>query len=99
MSMSATPLPFAFPYALAFWLVYVWAFYVSEWRIIRASKITASPTGAPRQELRWIFSLLLVAQLLAFAFAFWAPAQFPVDSIKPVFWLGLALLLAGMLRR
>lgn len=99
--MGDTPLPFAFPYALAFWLAYVWAFYVSEWRMIRASKTTASPTGtAPQDSLRWLASLALLAQLLAFALAFWAPAQFPVGSVKPVFWLGLALLLAGsMLRR
>ena len=99
--MSATPLPFVFPYAAGFWLAYVWAFYLSEWSMIRASKTTAAPTGdVPQDSLRWLMSLALIAQLVAFAVAFWTPAQFPTGSIEPMFWLGIVLLIAGsMLRR
>ena len=100
--MNATPLPFIFPYAVGFWLAYVWAFYLSEWSMIRASKTTAAPTGdVPQDSLRWLMSLALVAQLVAFAFAvaFWTPAQFPAGGIEPMFWLGIVLLIAGSLLR
>ena len=99
--MSATPLPFVFPYAVGFWLAYVWAFYLSEWSMIRASKTTAPPTSdVPQDSLRWLMSLALIAQLVAFAVAFWAPAQFPASGIEPMFWLGIVLLIVGsMLRR
>ena len=98
--MSATPLPFVFPYAVGFWLAYVWAFYLSEWSMIRASKTTAAPTGdVPQDSLRWLMSLALVAQLVAFAVAFWTPAQFPAGSIEPMLWLGIVLLIAGSLLR
>lgn len=99
--MSATPLPFVFPYAVGFWLAYVWAFYLSEWSMIRASKTTAPPTSdVPQDSLRWLMSLALIAQLVAFAVAFWAPAQFPASGIEPMFWLGIVALIAGsMLRR
>ena len=99
--MSVTPLPFVFPYAVGFWLAYVWAFYLSEWSMIRASNTTAAPTGdVPQDSLRWLMSLALIAQLVAFAVAFWAPAQFPASGIEPMFWLGIVSLLAGsMLRR
>lgn len=99
--MSATPLPFLLPYAIAFWFVYIWAFYVSEWSMIRASTITTQATRyPPRVSLHWFMSLALFAQLLAFGVAFWAPARFSAGSIIPMFWLGLVLLLAGsMLRR
>ena len=99
--MSATPLPFVFPYAVGFWLAYVWAFYLSEWSMIRASKTTAAPTGdVPQDSLHWLMSLALIAQLVAFAVAFWAPAQFPASGIEPMFWLGIVSLIAGsMLRR
>ncbi|MEI6738562.1 MAG: isoprenylcysteine carboxylmethyltransferase family protein [Pseudomonadota bacterium] len=98
--MSATPLPFVFPYALGFWLAYVWAFYLSEWNMIRASKVTAAPTNdVPQDSLRWLMSLALVAQLVAFAAAFWTPAQFPAGSIEPMLWLGIVLLIAGSFLR
>lgn len=94
--MSATPLPFIWPHAVAFWLAYLWAFYGAEWNMIRASKTTAPVSGAPPQDsLRWLTSFALVAQVLAFAVAFWAPARLPPASIEPLFWTGIALLFAG----
>lgn len=93
------PLPFVFPYATAFWIAYVWAFYLSEWSMIRGSKAELPSATAPRQDsLRWLMSVALVAQVGAFGLAFWTPAQFP--EREPMFWLGVALLLGGsMLRR
>ena len=69
--------------------------------MIRASKTTAPPTSdVPQDSLRWLMSLALIAQLVAFAVAFWAPAQFPASGIEPMFWLGIVALIAGsMLRR
>jgi protein-S-isoprenylcysteine O-methyltransferase len=99
--MSSVPLPFMFPHAIAFWVAYVWAFYVSEWNMIRGSKAELPSATAPRQDsLRWLTSVALVAQLGAFGAAFWAPAQFPERATEPMFWCGIALLLGGsMLRR
>lgn len=98
--MSATPLPFILPHAVAFWLAYIWAFYAAEWNMIRPSKTTAPVSGAPQQDsLRGLMSLALVAQVLAFAVAFWAPARFPLGSIEPLFWSGIALLVAGSVLR
>jgi protein-S-isoprenylcysteine O-methyltransferase len=99
--MNMTPLPLVIPYAIAFWAAYVWAFYMSEWKMIRISKTTAPSTDAPPQDsLRWLGGLALVAQLLAFAVAFWPAAKFPISAIKSMFWLGLIVLIAGsMLRR
>lgn len=68
--------------------------------MIRASKTTTAPTGdVPQDSLRWRMSLALVAQLVAFAVAFWTPAQFPAGSIEPFFWLGMVLLIVGSLLR
>lgn len=98
--MSATPLPFILPHAVAFWLAYIWTFYVAQWKMIRASKTAAPVSAAPQQDsLRWLTSLALVAQVLAFAVAFWAPARFPLGSIEPLFWFGIALLAAGSVLR
>lgn len=98
--MSTTPLPFVIPYAMVFWVGYVWAFYVSEWKMIRMSKTMTPSTGTPPQDsLRWLTSLALAAQLLAFAIAFWPPAQFPITGIETLFWLGIILLIAGSLLR
>ena len=99
--MFATPLPFVFPYAVAFWAAYVWAFYVSEWEVIRTSKTTAPTAPGPKQDsLRWMMSLTLLAQVVAFAAAFWLPARFSGGASTPIFFVGIALLVAGsMLRR
>lgn len=90
-----------FPYAIAFWIAYVWAFYLSEWSMIRGSKAELPSATAPRQDsLRWLMSVALVAQVGAFGVAFWTPAQFPERAIEPMFWSGVVLLLGGsMLRR
>ena len=69
--------------------------------MIRASKTTPVPTrDVPQDSLNWLMGLALVAQLVAFAVAFWTPAKFPADIIEPTFWFAIVLLVAGsMLRR
>lgn len=98
--MPATaPLPFVLPYAIAFWVAYFWAFYVSEWSMIRRSKADLPARTSPQDSLKWLMTVALVAQLIAFGAAFWRPAQFQPAAIEPTFWLGLLLLFAGSLLR
>lgn len=93
------PLPFVWPYALVFWAVYIWAF-APEWRIVRqgveGSRNAASPdSGSLRLLLTGQWIALLAAVLLAF-FNIWA---FPAGVIRPVFAVGVTLILLGSLLR
>lgn len=40
-----------------------------------------------------------LASLLAFGAAFWTPSRFESQWMEPLFWLGLVILIAGMLLR
>ena len=93
------PLPFVWPYALVFWAAYVWAF-GPEWRIVRegvkGSRSAESPdSGSLRLLLTGQWIALMAALLLAF-FHVW---PFPAGVIRPLFALGVTLLLLGSLLR
>ena len=93
------PLPFVWPYALAFWAVYVWAF-VPEFRIVRegvkGSRRAESPDSGS-------LPLLLIGQwialMAAFPLAFLNVWAFPAGAVRPVFALGVTLILLGSLLR
>ena len=93
------PLPFVWPYALVFWAVYIWAF-APEWRIVQegveGSRRAESPdSGSLRLLLGGQWIALMVAFLLAF-FHVWA---FSAGVIRPLFAVGVTLLLLGSLLR
>lgn len=93
------PLPFVWPYALVFWVVYVWAF-APEWRIVRegvkGSRHADSPdSGSLRLLLAGQWIALMAALVLAF-FHFWA---FPAGAIRSLFAVGVTLILLGSLLR
>ena len=88
------PLPFTWPWALLFWVLFVWAF-TPEFRIIRESK-QSSTTDA--KSLQVILLGMNLAFLAAFPIA-WIPAfQVPVARV-PVFLFGVATFVAGSLLR
>lgn len=94
--MNDAPLPFTLPYGPLFWLVYVWAFHLSEMPVIFAVPVHAAQSKlAPQDSFRRFKQAWFGALLLALVASVWAPAQMTTQSSLPLFWLGLALMLAG----
>jgi protein-S-isoprenylcysteine O-methyltransferase Ste14 len=90
------PLPFAWPYAVEFWVVFVWAFW-PEFGILRRSQRTGNATDS--KSLQVILVGMQVAYLGAFPLA-WVPAfQLPLAYLVAAFWLGMALIVSGSLLR
>src|SRR5262249_4629463 len=100
MTTMGTPLPFVWPYALVFWLVYVWVF-APEFAVIKRSPIGGTPAPAEDQgSVRVVAvggSLLMLA---AFILAFIAPHALLPGPRQEWFVVGIVLLVAaGLLRR
>jgi len=89
------PLPFVWPYALLFWAVEIWAF-VPEIRVIRNSKRTGSEKDA--NSIQVILIGLNIAFFAAFLIA-WVPVFQIVRYRVPVFFAGVAVMIAGSLFR
>jgi protein-S-isoprenylcysteine O-methyltransferase Ste14 len=92
-------LPFVWPYALAFWAVFIWAF-TPEFTVIRkASKSPAATSAEDAGSLR----LIMIGNQIAMLFGFLAPWFLQVASIRSdqvaIFWIGLAMLVGGSLLR
>jgi protein-S-isoprenylcysteine O-methyltransferase Ste14 len=92
-----TPLPFAWPYAMVFWIVYVWVF-LPEFRIVRrATKAPVSP--ADRGSLRFLLTVSSLALAAAFVFPFVVP-QATLPGARVVwFFVGTLTLVCGSLLR
>jgi protein-S-isoprenylcysteine O-methyltransferase Ste14 len=90
------PLPYVWPYALAFWAVFIWAF-LPEARITGRARRLAGASDAKSVQV------LLYGMAVAFFAAFplsWVPAlQFPPAHRVAIFWFGVAMLVAGSLLR
>jgi protein-S-isoprenylcysteine O-methyltransferase Ste14 len=82
----ARPLPFVWPYALAFWAAYVWSF-IPELRFMRRGDSSSIDSGS----MRLIVAGMQVAMLAAFAISFFFQ---PFGGVA-YFWVGIALLLLG----
>lgn len=94
----ARPLPFAWPWALLFWSVYVWAF-IPEYRVIRRTRTGGPSPAEDRGSLRVLIAGFLVAILAAFVFPFAMPrAALPGDP-RVWFFTGLLTLISGSLLR
>ncbi len=93
------PLPFVWPYWPAFWLVFVWA-YAPELRIIRAAKKAAAGASSPDSgSVRVIELGMQVSSLIAFVLAFRPVLRAPAGLEHPLFFGGVAVLIAGSLLR
>lgn len=88
------PLPYVWPFALVFWVVFMWAFW-PEFHIIRRSRRTTTADAKS-------FQVIVVGMWIAFFAAFpiaWVPMlQFRTHRVF-TFFLGVAVLLFGSLLR
>lgn len=93
------PLPFAWPYALVFWAVYLWAF-APEWKIVRQGMEGSQRVGSPDSgSLRLLLTAQWIALMAAIPLAFFRIWQFPVALVRPLFAVGVTLILLGSLLR
>jgi len=90
------PPPFEWPWAVPFWIVYVWAFW-PEFAIVRRSRITGNKTDS--KSLHVILIGMQLAYFGAFPLAF-VPG-FTIAAAHPVvvLWIGIAVLMCGSLLR
>lgn len=94
-----TPLPFVWPYALPFWLVFIWAF-SPEFEIIRrASQSVKRGDSKDAGSCRMIVLGMNIAFLAAFPLAFVHSMQWPAWMAVGALVTGMALLVAGSLLR
>lgn len=94
--MRPHPLPFVWPYALAFWGVFVWVF-TPEWGVVRRARGRASDP----QDAGSLWAIMIgnqIAMALALTLAWVAPSA-TIDRRVPLFWVGIAVLAAGSLLR
>lgn len=96
MSTASAPLPFVWPYALLFWMVFLWAFW-PEFGIVRRAR--RAQTATDSKSLQVILAGQSIGSFAAFWLA-WVPAlQFPAGFRTTSFVLGVALVVAGSLLR
>jgi protein-S-isoprenylcysteine O-methyltransferase Ste14 len=90
------PLPFVWPYALVFWLVFLWAF-APEFGIVRRAQ--KSQTKTDSRSLQVIAFGQGLAFFASFSFA-WIPSlQFAAEFRTAAFYIGAAMMVAGSLLR
>jgi protein-S-isoprenylcysteine O-methyltransferase Ste14 len=93
------PLPFVWPYALAFWAVYVWAF-LPEWKIVQGGiKGAKDADSKDSGSMRVLLGGMWIALILAFPLAFVRAWSFPLRAQVPMFAVGLSTILLGSLLR
>ena len=93
------PLPFVWPYALVFWVVYLWSF-VPECRIVREGVEGSRRAGSPDSgSLRLLLTVQWLALMAIIPLAFFRVWPIPAGSEKPLFAVGVTLILLGSLLR
>jgi protein-S-isoprenylcysteine O-methyltransferase Ste14 len=93
------PLPFVWPYALVFWVVYIWAFF-PEWKIV--SKGMEGAKAADSRDSGSIGVLIggmWIALFIAFGLSFVQAWKFRPGLQLPVFVAGVLLIFLGSLLR
>lgn len=90
------PLPFVWPYALLFWGVFLWA-YVPELRIVRRARRAQGSTDA--RSLQVIMRGQGLANAVGFFLAFRPETRFAPSHQQLVFFVGVAVMIAGSLLR
>jgi protein-S-isoprenylcysteine O-methyltransferase Ste14 len=89
---------YTWPYALLFWLVFLWAF-VPEWRIAFKRRQASTPTTSQDANSK---NLIIFGQSAAMFAAFFVASAVPSATFAhpvPWFWAGLATIVAGSLLR
>jgi len=96
---TVRPLPFTWPFAPVYWLVFLWAF-LPEFALIQRSQARVARTDSPDAGSMRV--ILIGNQLASFA-GFWVAGlgamAVPTDWRVPLFVAGLLLLIAGSLLR
>lgn len=94
------PLPFTWPYALVFWLVFLWAFY-PEFRILREANrsLRHAPAGAGDPSYRPLVMGQRIVLFLAIVIALYLP-RLTMRSYRPaIFAVGVVIIIAASLLR
>jgi protein-S-isoprenylcysteine O-methyltransferase len=93
------PLPFVWPYALVFWIVYFWSF-LPEWRIVRGGLKGVKDAGSKDSgSMRLLLGGMQIALLAAFFLAFAATGSVPPRLKLLLFAIGVTSILLGSLLR
>lgn len=93
------PLPFAWPYWIPFWLVYVWAFLPEFLIIHRASKGASQPDSPDAGSMRILMLGQSLGLVSAFILAFLPYGRVPANLQHFFFWFGVAMIVWGSLLR
>ena len=98
---ALTPLPFTWPYALVFWVVYIWAFLPEFGIVIRGARANRAAGGAQDgRSMQVIILGMWVGLLAAFPLARIPRFVFAPEAARvAAFWGGTLLLVAGSLLR
>lgn len=90
------PLPFVWPYAVVFWVVFIWAFAPESGLVKRATKVD-------RQDDAGSMTVILIgnqgAMLFGFVAAWFIPTATFSNHRVAAFWVGTALLAGGAILR
>ena len=88
-----TPLPFAWPHGVLFWVAFIWAMW-PEFGIVRRAR----KANAKEKSLQVIMYGMQIAMFAAFYFA-WTPALQFVQHRVAMYLVGVALVIAGSFLR
>jgi protein-S-isoprenylcysteine O-methyltransferase Ste14 len=92
-------LVFVWPYAIAFWLIYIWAF-TPEFAIVsRARRTVVENRAKDSGSLALILIATSLMLLLSFPLSFVTSLRFPAAANLPAFVIGTLVLVAGSLLR
>ena len=93
------PLLFVWPYALVFWVIYVWAFAPESVMVARSAKPAAESGSKDSGSLRFIVLGMWIGLFISFPVAFVKVLRFPPAANLTAFCIGTALLIIGSLLR
>lgn len=99
--MPEVQLPiFSLPWALLFWVAYIWAFYISEAGVIKRTKDTrGSGPELAQDSLAGLMLFTLAAKISAIGCAWFNIAILPRGGVLIAFLTGVGLMLLGSLLR
>jgi len=94
-----SPPPFAWPYALIFWAVFLWALLPETMILRRAREGAKDADSKDHGSVRVIMAGMSMALVLAFPLAFLQRWSFPEARHRELFVAGMLLLVLGSLLR
>jgi protein-S-isoprenylcysteine O-methyltransferase Ste14 len=93
------PLIVAWPEGLAFWGLLVWAYWLEGRQLQRKKQSAAGHDGVDRYSGLVISIGSFCLQALGFAMSFYEPTNMPDAWVVPAFYIGLIVIVSGMLLR